>query len=252
MAKIGSNPLSAPGDVFFVSPTPQATVGTRFESADGRVYRYAQFDPANNMVAGNLLQGVAPVLNHQHLTVPTGGGAAAGMGPLGAPVSLVVTLGATSGSAGFYSNGYAVVDSGSGHLGQTYSIVSNTTAASSGTMTIVLGEPLVTAITAGTDTISLVPNQYNGVIQNPTTMTGGAVGVAVIAGTAGWYGYVQTRGIASVLSDVTAPAKGLGVIPSTTTAGAIATAGTATSYVVGVATVAGVSARANPVFLTLE
>lgn len=250
MAKIGGDPQSAPGDVFSVSITPQATVGSHYVSEDGRGYRYAQFDPANALVAGNLLQGVVPVLNHQHLTVATG--ASAGMGSLGQQPSIVVTLGATSGSAGFYSNGYAVVDSGSGHLGQTYSIQSNTTAASSGTMLVVLGEPLQTAIVAGTDTISLVPNQYNGVIQMPTTQTGGAVGVAVIAGSAGWYGYVQTRGIASVLSDVSAPAKGLGVIPSTTTAGAIATAGTTNSYTVGIASVAGVSARANPVFLTLE
>ena len=253
MAKIGSNPLTAPGDVFYTSSAPQATVGTRYESADGRVYRYAQFDPANALVAGNLLQGVIPVLNHQHLTVTTG--ASAGMGSMGQLPSIVVTLGATAGTAGFYSNGYAVIDSGSGHLGQTYSIVSNTTTASSGTMTIVLGEPLQTAIVAATDTISLVPNQYNGVIQNPTTATGGAVGVAVVAGTAGWYGYIQTRGIASALSDVSAPAKGTGIVPSAATAGAIAAipaAGTTILYAVGIASVAGVSARANPVFLTLE
>lgn len=250
MAKIGSDPQSAPGDVFFTSQTPQATVGSRYVSEDGRVYRYAQFDPANNLVAGNLLQGVIPVLNHQHLTVTTG--ATAGMGSLGQLPSIVVTLGATAGTAGFYSNGYAVIDSGSGHLGQTYSILANTTAASSGTMIVYLGEPLVTAITAGTDTISLVPNQYNGVIQMPTTVTGVAVGAAVIAGTAGWYGYVQTRGIASVLSDALVAAKGQAIAPSTTTAGATTLGTTTNFFSVGNALVAGVSARANPVFLSLE
>jgi hypothetical protein len=250
MAKIGGDPQATPGDVFATSITPQATVGSHYVSEDGRGYRYAQFDPSNNLVAGNLLQGVIPVLNHQHLTVATG--ASAGMGSLGQNPSIVVTLGATSGSAGFYSNGYAVVDSGSGHLGQCYSIVSNTTAASSGTMTIVLGEPLQTTIVAGTDTISLVPNQYQGVIQNPTTVTGVPVGVALTAGTAGWYGYIQTRGIASVLADANVAAKGIAVQGSTTTAGSVTATNGTSFFIVGNAVVATVSARANPVFLTLE
>ncbi len=252
MAKIGSNPLTAPGDVFFTSSTPQATVGTRYESADGRVYRYAQFDPQNALVAGNLLQGTVPVLNHQNLTVTTG--ASAGSTSLGQLPNILVTLGATAGTAGFYSNGYLIVNAGAGHLGQTYTILSNTTAASSGTMFVYLGEPLQTAIVAGTDKVCLVPNQYMGVIQNPTSVTGTPVGVAVVAGTAGWYGYIQTRGVASALSDATVATKGVAIIPSTTTAGAV-TSGLATgtaTYYVGDSIVAGVSAETRPVFLTLE
>ena len=179
------------------------------------------------------------------------------MGTQGQLPSILVTLGATNGTAGFYANGYLVVDSGSGHLGQTYSIVGNTTAASSGTMFVYLGEPLQTAIVAATDTVSLVPNQYNGVIQSPTTITGTVAGVAVVAGSAGWYGYIQTRGVASVLADATVAAKGLPVTASTTTAGAVTViglvGGTSTNYMtVGNAVVTTVSARANPVFLTLE
>lgn len=249
MAKIGSNPLSAPGDVFSVSSAPQATVGTRFESADGRVYRYAQFDPQSNLVMGNLLQGVIPVLNHQNIAVTTA--VSAGSTSLGQLPSVVVTLGATAGTAGFYSNGYMVVNAGAGHLGQTYSVLTNTTAASSGTMVVYLGEPLQTAL-ATSDKVCLVPNQYNGVIQMPTTVTGAPVGVALTNGTAGWFGYVQTRGIASVLSDATVAVKGASCSASVTTAGAVtATIGTS-SFVVGDSLVAGVSAETRPVFLALE
>lgn len=250
MAKIGSDPQSAPGDVFFTNIAPQATVGSRFVSEDGRSYRYAQFDPANNMVAGNLLQGVAPILNHQNLTVTTG--ASAGMGSFGQLPSLVVTLGATAGTAGFYSNGFLVVNAGSGHLGQTYSITSNSSALSAGTMTVFLGEPLQTAITAGTDTVSLVPNQYQGVIQMPTTPTGLPVGVAVVAGTAAYYGYIQTFGVAAVLADALVAAKGQALAASTTTAGAVTLGTTSNFFEVGNAIVAGTSAKTNPVFLSLD
>ena len=164
---------------------------------------------------------------------------------------VVVTLGATAATAGQYTNGYMAIDTGSGHLGYTYSILNNTAGGSSGTITLYLGEPLVNAI-ATSDFVSLVPNPYSAVIQNPTSATGTPVGVATVSGSASYYCWVQTRGICSALADATVAAQGQAVAPSTTTAGAVTLAGTTTNYVVGQATVATVSARANPVFLTLE
>ena len=102
------------------------------------------------------------------------------------------------------------------------------------------------------DFVSLIPNPYSAVIQNPTTATGTPIGVALTAASASYYCWVQTRGVASVLSDATVAVQGAQVAPSTTTAGAITNLGTTTGYAVGSAIVAPVSARANPIFLTLE
>jgi hypothetical protein len=244
MAKIGSNPEIAPGDFYYTSVTPQATVGSRYDSADGRSYRYVQFGSTTNLVAGNLVQGAVSTANHQNIA-PT---ANAGTGSY----VVTVTLGATAATVGQYANGYLSVVTGTSHLGWTYSIVSNSAAPSSGTQCLItLAEPLQVALLT-TDTVSLTPNPYTNVVQMPTTSQGIPVGVALTAGTINWYGYVQTRGPASVLSDATTAAIGTSVQPSTTTAGSVTqTAGTGAFYV-GMPIVATVSARTNPVFLEIE
>lgn len=243
MAKIGGDPQSAPVDVFTTTSNPQAAVGSRYVSPDGRVYRYAQFDLVNNLVAGNLLQGVTPVLNHQNNAVQT----AAAVGA----TTVAVTLGATAATAGFYTNGVLIVNAGAGHLGWTYGIQTNTAGVLSGTCTITLTEPLQTAL-ATSDKVCLVPNPYQGVVQNPTTTTGTPVGAAITPGTSAFYGYIQTRGLCAVLSDSLVAAKGQAIAPSTTTAGAV-TLGTSTNFFeIGNSIVAGVSAETRPVFLTLE
>lgn len=252
MAKLGSDLLTVPQDVLATLPntlngvttSPQAGLGSRATTPDGRVYRYAQAG-TTTIVAGNLLQAAPAVANHQHSSVSV----IAGTGTF----QVVPTLGATAIVAGQYTNGYLIVDSGTNHLGYTYSIVNNSAAASSGTPTIYLGEPLVNALLTS-DTVSLVANPYSAVVQMPTTITGTPVGVATVAASAAYYFWVQTRGPAGTLSDATVAAQGQGVIPSTTTAGAVTVAlatGTPT-YLVGNAIVAGVSARTTPVFLTLE
>lgn len=250
MAKLGSDGLVIPQDVNVnaansiagVSFAPAAGLGSRASTPDGRVYRYAQVGAAN-LVAGNLLQGQTAVANHQGISPLV----AAGTGTF----QVQVTLGATAATAGFYTNGYLTIDSGSGDLGYTYSIVGNTAAASSGTPVILLGEPLVQALKTS-DTVCLIPNPYSAIIQMPTTATGPAVGVALTAASASYYCWIQTRGPAGVLSDSTVALQGFSVMPSPNTAGCVTVSGTVTQYSVGNAIVAGVSAKTRPVFLSLE
>jgi len=99
MAKLGSDGLVIPQDVNATLPNtlnsqtmaPGTGLGSRASTPDGRVYRYAQVG-ASNLVAGNVIQGTAPVANHQHLT-PL---AAAGTGTY----IVQVTTGATQTTAG--------------------------------------------------------------------------------------------------------------------------------------------------------
>ena len=244
MAKLGSDVLVSPQDLLSSLPTIQTELGNRVTDSAGRVYRYAQAG-ASNLVQGNMLQSPISVANHQHIAVA----ATAATGSY----TVTATLGATAATSGFYSNGYMSVDTGSGLLGATYSIVGNGAVLSGGVITLTLGEPLQQALTTSAY-VSLTPNTYSGVIQMPaTTPTGIPVGVALTNMTAAYYGWIQTRGVASVLSDASTATQGKAVqIPSGTAGAVTANAATATSYVVGVAQIAGTSAQCNPVFLTLE
>lgn len=243
MAKLSGDFQVVPQDIFSVLTTQQGPLGAKVTTPDGRVYRYAQFDKNNDVVAGNLLQSSPRVSNHQGIN-PT-------VAAVAGATSVTVTLGASAGTVNWYTNGFLVVDSGSGHLGYTYGVASNTSAASSGTIVVQLTEPLVTALATG-DSVCLVPNPYQYVLQMPTTPTNTPAGVAVIAGSAASYGWIQTRGVVGVLSDATVTTIGQQIAPSTTTAGATTVAGTATTYAIGNALTAGVSAKTRPVFLTLE
>lgn len=253
MAKLGSDGLVIPQDVNSVisntlggvSISPAAGLGSRASTPDGRVYRYAQVGAAS-LVAGNLLQGQAPVTNHQGINPYIASGTtAAGTGTF----QVQVTLGATQATAGFYTNGYLIVDSGSGDLGYTYSITGNTFATTSGTPFIYLGEPLVKALLTS-DTVCLIPNPYSAVVQNPTSATGTPVGVALTAASTSYYCWIQTRGVCGVLGDSLTASAGQPIAPSTTTAGAI-TVGS-TTFLIGNAIVASVSAKTRPAFLALE
>lgn len=245
MAKLGSDVLISPQDLLSTLPTIQTELGNKVTDSAGRVFRYVQAG-ASNLVAGNMLQSPISVANNQHIAVA----AAAAVGSY----TVTATAGATAVAAGFYSNGFMSIDTGSGMLGTTYSIVNNSAVTSAGgTMTVTLGEPLQVALTTSAY-VSLTPNNYQGVIQMPaTTPTGIPVGVALTNMTAAYYGWIQTRGVASVLSDASPAGQGKAVQIPSGTAGAVTltTAGTGT-YVVGVAQIAGTSAQCNPVFLTLE
>lgn len=243
MAKLGSDMLVIPQDVMQTSATQGAPLGARATTPDGRVYRYAQVGSTTALVAGNVVSGATTAANHLHLTPSVASGTGTFLATL--------TAGATAVTAGQYSNGFFVVDTGTGgQLGYTYSIVSNTACASSGTTTVTLGEPLNIALTTGAS-VSLIPNLYSSIVQNPTGFSSVPLGVAVVNASASYYTWVQTRGIASVLSDVSAPSVGGVVTASNVTAGAIAAAGGTTTFL-GNAVQAATSAQARSVNLIIE
>jgi hypothetical protein len=219
------------------------TLGTAVESTDGRAFRLVRAG-AVPLVAGNLISGPATVANHTNLATA---GAAIAQGTNAQ--TIIVTLGATAATAQQYAGGTLIVNAGTG-MGQTLTINSNPAANASAALALTLDEKLAVALDA-TSKLSLVANVYNGVVVHPTASTCAPLGVVMTPVPAGFYAFVQTRGPASVLSDVTIAGAGLGVMPSTTTAGAV-TVGTATGTRVGIAIVAGVSAESRPVFLALE
>ena len=230
--------VAAPDVLFSDNTTQGATLGDRIRSNDGREFVYAQAG-ASAWVAGKVYQAAALIANHQNMvcvaTFPVTGGD-----------TISATLGGTAATSGQYTNGYCFVNDGTG-AGQTFLVKTNTAqTTTTGTVTITLRDPVITTLDT-TSRISLMPNKYANTIIYPTTATNAVAGVAVYPVAATDYGFLQTRGICAVLNDA-GTTIGLGVSPSTNTAGAVMTVA-ATTVQIGMAAQTGVSTKYNAVDL---
>ena len=223
------------------SSVQQHSLGTKVETPDGRIFRYCKTG-ATALVPGKLYDGPANVGNHTNIAVAS----AAAIGA----TSVTVTLGATAATANQYADGLLVVNDATGE-GYTYRIKSNPAADASATLTLTLDDPIAVALVASTSEVTLLPNQYNGVIIHATTETGVPVGVAVKAITATYYGWIQTRGAVGVLCDASISELGSEVAASASTAGSV-TVGTGALASIGYMLATGVSTEYNPIFLTID
>lgn len=240
MSKLTGTVQNVAADLFSNSANQLHELGAKVVTNDGRAFRYAKAGAAD-LVAGNLLQAPAIVANHQNMATST---QAAG------DTTVTVTLGATAATANQYAGGFLTLNAGTGK-GYSLRIKSHPAANSGATLVLTLEDPFQVA-TSSSDTKScLIANPYSGVIQMPTTATSSAVGVATYIISAGQYGWIQVHGPVSVLSDASIAAVGLGLIPSTTTAGCV-TVSTATGGNIGYALQAGVSAETRTHFITIE
>jgi len=244
-----------------VLPELSTAVGQKFALNDGGEVALIQ-NGAVALTAGVLVQGEPIVANHQNLAVAvTSYPATAGL------FQISVTIGATVLKTNQYQGGYAVVNAGTG-IGQTLRIASHANAAASAAGVVInLEDPIQVTLDA-TSKICLIPNPYKNVVINPTTATSTPVGVTLgpvaastaptTDGTSGLqtapgvqqYAFVKVNGVVSVLSDVSIAAIGLGISPSTTTAGAV-TVAAATLAKIGRSLQAGVSAESRAVYIEL-
>lgn len=229
-------------DTRAVSATQLHKLGTVAETADGRVYRYAQAG-AVALAAGLVNNGVAKVTNHTINSVATAA-------PVGQRFVNITLAGATATTAGQYDGGYLHVIDSVG-VGSSYRIAGTPVIAGSGTGIIQLEEGIATALTTASK-VALVPSPWAGSI-----VQSGAVALLingtnnVLVPIANYY-WSQTAGIASILSDGII-AKNAEAINSDAVAGAVETRVDATvTRSVGVAVEATVDAKYYPVYLTLE
>lgn len=200
-----------PSEEEAVASHPLGAIGY---TADGRKFRYAKFGAA--LTAGNLLQSPAEDAN-QDLT-PTA--ALAGV------TEVSLTPGASV-AANLYAGGYLLVTKTAGN-GILYRIKSHPALVSGTANTIKLLESLKVAITSSSR-IDLIQNPYSGVIKfiaiSPTSST---VGIAYIATTSGYYGWIQTSGAGMVLADAPTVSDdiqvGEAIVASLTTDGAVTAA----------------------------
>jgi len=242
MAKITSQPQSFPQGLFSEDTVKNASIGAKASTADGRTYRYMKAG-GTALVAGKVYDGPASVANHKNISV-------AATAAVGAS-SITVTLGATAATANQYADGVIVINDVDGQ-GFTYGVKSHPAADGSASLVLTLhaDETVQTALTTSSEA-SLVANRYNGVIIHASTETGIPVGVAIKDVTAASYGWIQTGGPVSCLSDATVGTIGSSVSASATTDGSC-TIGNGILAPIGYADQLMVSTEYNPITLTID
>ena len=242
MASIQGFNTFAGTDLYTSQTVPEGLyVGQLVAGNQGKMFRYVKAG-ASALVPGNVVQ--SPAIDTQFNDLVVTAAVAIGDTVIG------LTNGTTAVTAGELIGGTAVVSVTPG-LGQEFTIVGNGAAGNGAALSITVDRPLRVALTTSSR-ITIRKNPFNGVIQSPaTTLTGIPVGVAIYAIAAGEFGFVQTHGVAGVLSDNTSIIAGSAVAVPSGTAGAT-TLDVAGLPKIGRAMQAAASGKCIPVFLTLD
>ena len=193
---INNGNVNAPSDgvkqgLFEESSTQQGNVGAERRLEDGRAFRYAYFAAATN-------RGLLVSTDVSATSVVEVDGKCTGASAAATEVTITDSTTLGSATADQYAGAYLHItdDAGEGHQ---YRLRGNT-AASSKAVDFTLYDGLLVAITSASD-IAITGYPYNSV-RGATAGTDYIVsGVTVMSVTANYYAWVQTRGIATVLSD---------------------------------------------------
>jgi len=194
------------------SSVRQHQLGSLAVDKYGDRYRYVQAG-AVALATGHLLQEAAEDTQFRSMAVAE----AAAIGA----TSVEVTLGSTATTANMFEEGELVVESSTG-LGQYRRVKRHDVASGAAQCTFVLDAPLKVALTTSSQ-VSVRKNAYDGVIDYPTTPTGGPVGIAQYAMTIAYFGWVKSGGNCVALFDTgaNAAADESGIIPSRDVAGSV-------------------------------
>ena len=215
----------AASDVWNETQYQQHPLGAKGEDEFGNRYRYVQAG-AVALVTGHLLQEAAENTNYRSMVCQ----AAVAIGDTMIPV----TLGGTAVTSNQFEGGHIFVESSTG-IGQQFRIVSHDVQTSTtGTCKFYVDRPVKIALTTSSQ-ISVRKNAYDGVIDHPTTPTGGAVGVALYAMTIDYYGWIQSGGDVPVLFDTgtNTSTEVTQLVPSAAVAGSVKPLGTVGMVAIG-------------------
>jgi len=183
--------------LFAESSTPKYDLGEKLEFSDGRVFRYTKAGAA--ITAGHLVAqdfSAGNIVEFDDATIT----------PVAAGSTVITITNAALGSVtkdGLAGSYLQTID-GDGEY-YSYKIKSNG-AASSNAVEFTLFDPIHTAVVSGTTDLQIIAPAFRTVITcaastdaNSDTMP---VGVAHRSLTSGYYGWIQTSGIASVRYDL--------------------------------------------------
>ena len=228
--KVGVPQVAADFDKFEKNATPKWAAGTKIETADGSVYRYCHFgDDVNRGVFVSQDLDESSKTDTDNAIIAPGSAVAApdsniNVGAIGSRF-VQITLGSTS--AGQYAGGKFCPTDDTG-IGFTYDIRSNTATddPASGDIRIELHQKLQVAVAADTD-FAIAGNLYANleIATAATDIAVAGVTCSTMDVSAAAYGWVQTKGVVSVLQDATTVVIGDAVALSSATSGAVAVFG---------------------------
>ena len=208
--------------LFTESETAEFPLGEKMEFSDGRVFRYTKAGAA--ITAGHLVAQDFSAGNIAEFDDAT-------ISPVTAGSSVItITASALSGvdDANELAGSYLMTVDGDGEY-FSYKIKSHGVE-SSNAVEFTLYDPLVTAVVSGTTDLQIIAPPFRQVVlcaastdANTDTMP---VGVSFLALSSGYYGWIQTGGIASVRYDLngltaTAIHAGRPAVPSVNHAGSV-------------------------------
>ena len=231
-------------DIFAISATPKYALGTKYERADGEVYRYAHYSSA--VSAGTL---VGPTFSETGVSYAITNSFTAASATYQMPQEPVGVypgskgsryfLSSCTGTANKYRGGYVSIvgTGGSTTNGYVYRIKSNGAAGAvlANNSLYELYDQLQADVVTPAQMIMIAPCKWNDVT---AIMAGTNVPAGVSAGgsTASYFGWVQTKGIVACATDA--------VVGSGNVVGAPITASIATPGAITVAFIGGASGMA--------
>ena len=185
--------LATGQSIYEESSTPNHSIGEKLELEDGRCFRYAYTAAAigTGLLVSQDLSATAIVESDGKLT-------AAAIGATDVIYTDSTTVG--SATANQYAGGYLHTTDDAGE-GYQYRIKSNT-AADSNAVTFTLYDPLVIAVTTATD-VAVTGNLWHNVLGATAGTDYVISGITTIGLSSGYYGWVQTAGVATILADGT-------------------------------------------------
>mgnify|MGYP001597075901 CR=1 FL=1 len=238
-------------------------LGIRMELPDGREFVQAKAGTAATLDAGTLVQAPNWAGTAAADTAASQGNLTCASAVVGA-TSLTITAGGTTAFVkDEFADGYVVVASSAGTgIGHIYKIKLNNSAAAGATCLFKLYEndSVKVAIEGGTTKVGVRTNEYHRVIvmTADTVYTGPPAGVPPVAVSAGFYCWLQRKGVAPLKSGATVLIAGEPVVASTATVAGVGhiMAGSAqvdikSKVPIGYAMATALSAGFATVFLTL-
>ena len=217
-AIVGQMQVGADIDIYQIDATPQFPVGQQFVRSDGAVFHYAHAGGVavdRGVVVAQDYSGSSTIDTDDAVIAPASAVDVADEpeNSVGAIGSRYLQLTLASISANQFAGGYLSITDDTGE-GYTYRIRGNTATdnPASGDIRIELYEKLQVALTATTD-VALTGNMYSNLIVAGTGTDGLVAGVTCASLTATEsYGWIQTKGIATVLCDTAGSAGGLATL----------------------------------------
>lgn len=242
--------LSGAPTIFDLNPYAQSSVqehplGAIAMARNGDCYRYTKINStASDLIAGNLQVSLGKEANHQNIALS----AAAAVGAS----SVAPTVGATAVDANEYDEGSLIFNDVSPE-GEFYTVKSHDASDGSEAITVNIEPVLLTAATTSSE-ITLVRNPWNNpaisqlIAERPS-------GVSVVD----WdvsvanYGWLKTRGMASVLVDTAGITAGLKATISDQVNGAVGLySDVDAEFEVGQMLATGTNGEFNPIYLTID